>query len=196
MPYMPVGKTSRRTTSAKYSRLSEAGSFEYGMVTKSRKPTWLRGRLAALCDHAVLKRPGLAQSGVFGRSGAPRCFAHRHVWHWDQDPDGDGDSALVQLRAQHAFLSKRNRDAPSTGVRGEPINKLQKHKPRIRYDLKQERASRVHGTPVLVFGGRELVRRPALIIAWCGAAACQVAGSRGACARGSLKLGGAAESAY
>src|SRR5437899_1069651 len=24
--------------------------------------TWLRGRLAALCDHAVLKRPGLAQS--------------------------------------------------------------------------------------------------------------------------------------
>src|SRR2546429_4152276 len=65
--------------------------------------TWLRGRLAALCDHAVLKRPGLAQSGVFGRSGAPRCFAHRHVWHWDQDPDGDGDSALVQLRAQHAF---------------------------------------------------------------------------------------------
>src|SRR5207237_7082350 len=93
------------------------------------------------------------------------CVGDRELGDWDQEPEGDGDSPLVQLRAQNAFLNKRNRDAPSTGVRGEPINKLQKHKPRIRYDLKQERASRVHGTAVLVFGGRELVRRPARIIA-------------------------------
>src|ERR1700674_2504672 len=39
MPNMPVGRTSLRTTSARYSRAMEAGSCEYGIVTKSLMPT-------------------------------------------------------------------------------------------------------------------------------------------------------------